>query len=80
MRTSIPVTWCACAVLLNTTLVLDFLRSMSPVCERAWMQKAPILERYQRHLFYYRKADGEPLSTRSQHTRIIPSGTGSDGS
>lgn len=32
----------------------------------------PILERYQRHLFYYRKADGEPLSTRSQHARIIP--------
>jgi integrase/recombinase XerD len=32
----------------------------------------PILERYQRHLFYYRKADGEPLSTSSQHARIIP--------
>lgn len=32
----------------------------------------PILERYQRYLFYYRKRDGEPLSTRSQHTRIIP--------
>jgi integrase/recombinase XerD len=32
----------------------------------------PILERYQRHLFYYRKKDGEPLSTRSQHARIIP--------
>lgn len=32
----------------------------------------PILERYQRHLFYYRKADGEPLTTRSQHARIIP--------
>ena len=32
----------------------------------------PILERYQAHLFYYRKADGEPLSTRSQHVRIIP--------
>ena len=32
----------------------------------------PILERYQRHLFYYRKSNGEPLSTRSQHTRIIP--------
>jgi integrase/recombinase XerD len=32
----------------------------------------PILERYQRHLFYYRKRDGEPLSTRSQHGRIIP--------
>ena len=32
----------------------------------------PILERYQRHLFYYRKADGEPLTTRSQHARIVP--------
>ena len=32
----------------------------------------PILERYQRYLFYYRKKDGEPMSTRSQHTRIIP--------
>ena len=32
----------------------------------------PILERYQRHLFYYRKKDGEPRSTRSQHSRIIP--------
>src|SRR3546814_1662155 len=28
----------------------------------------PILERYQRHLFLYRKANGEPLSTRSQQT------------
>ena len=32
----------------------------------------PILEHYQRHLFYYRKEDGEPLSTRTQHQRIIP--------
>lgn len=32
----------------------------------------PILERYQRYLFLYRKADGEPMSTRSQHTRITP--------
>jgi integrase/recombinase XerD len=32
----------------------------------------PILERYQRHLFLYRKADGEPLSTRSQHVRTTP--------
>lgn len=32
----------------------------------------PILERYQRHLFYYRKADGDPLSTSTQHGRIIP--------
>jgi len=32
----------------------------------------PILERYQRHLFYHRKADGDPLSASTQHTRIIP--------
>lgn len=32
----------------------------------------PILERYQRHLFLYRKADGEPLSARSQTVRITP--------
>jgi integrase/recombinase XerD len=32
----------------------------------------PILERYQRYLFLYRKDDGQPLSVRSQHTRIIP--------
>lgn len=32
----------------------------------------PILERYQRYLFHYRKKNGEPLSTRSQHTRLTP--------
>ncbi len=32
----------------------------------------PILERYQRHLFLHRKKDGQPLSTRSQGTRIVP--------
>ena len=32
----------------------------------------PILERFQRHLFLYRKRDGEPLSTRSQHVRTTP--------
>lgn len=32
----------------------------------------PILERYQRYLFHYRKHNGEPLSTRSQHTRLTP--------
>jgi integrase/recombinase XerD len=30
----------------------------------------PILERYQRHLYYYRKANGEPLSFASQHMRL----------
>ena len=32
----------------------------------------PVLERYQRHLFYYRKKNGEPLSFRSQHARLVP--------
>jgi integrase/recombinase XerD len=32
----------------------------------------PIIERYQRYLFLYRKKDGEPLSNRSQHTRLTP--------
>ena len=32
----------------------------------------PILERYQRYLFHYRKKNGEPLSFRSQHTRLVP--------
>lgn len=33
-----------------------------------------LLERYQRHLFYYRKANGEPLAMASQHLRLIPVG------
>ena len=32
----------------------------------------PILERWQRHLFLYRKADGEPLAVRSQLAHIHP--------
>ncbi len=32
----------------------------------------PILERYQRHLYLYRKKDGEPLTFRSQHTHLVP--------
>jgi len=33
----------------------------------------PILERYQRYLYQYRKKrDGEPLSFRSQHGRLVP--------
>lgn len=31
-----------------------------------------IMEGYQRHLFYYRKANGDPLTESSQHTRLIP--------
>ena len=32
----------------------------------------PILERYQRMLFQYRKRSGNPLSFRSQHSRLVP--------
>ena len=32
----------------------------------------PILERYQRHLYYHRKSDGEPLSFRTQAQRMVP--------
>ncbi len=32
----------------------------------------PILERYRRHLFHYRKANGEPLSFATQQQRLIP--------
>ena len=32
----------------------------------------PVLERYQRYLFHYRKTNGEPLSFRSQHARLVP--------
>ena len=32
----------------------------------------PILERYQRFLYHYRKQNGDPLSFRSQHSRLIP--------
>jgi integrase/recombinase XerD len=32
----------------------------------------PILERYQRHLYHHRKPNGQPLSFRSQYSRLIP--------
>jgi integrase/recombinase XerD len=32
----------------------------------------PILESYQRHLFYYRKRDGAPLTLGSQHSALTP--------
>ncbi len=31
----------------------------------------PILERYQRHLYYLRQRDGRPLSFRAQHQRLV---------
>jgi integrase/recombinase XerD len=32
----------------------------------------PVIERYQRHLFHYRKKNGQPLTFRSQHSRLSP--------
>lgn len=32
----------------------------------------PILERYQRYLFHFRRENGQPLSWRGQHTRLGP--------
>lgn len=32
----------------------------------------PVLERYRRHLFQYRKADGKPLSFSTQHSQLAP--------
>jgi integrase/recombinase XerD len=32
----------------------------------------PVLERYQRFLFYYRKKNGQPLSFRTQHACLVP--------
>jgi integrase/recombinase XerD len=31
-----------------------------------------VLESYQRHVFYYRKKNGEPLGFRGQHDRLVP--------
>ena len=32
----------------------------------------PIIERYQRYMFHYRKQNGDPLSVISQHGRLVP--------
>jgi len=32
----------------------------------------PVIERYQKWLFHYRKKDGKPLSFRSQHSQLVP--------
>ena len=32
----------------------------------------PIIERYQRYLYHYRKKNGQPMTFRSQHTQLLP--------
>ena len=39
----------------------------------------PVLERYQRYLFFYRKKNGEPLSFRASTRGWCPCGCGSGG-
>ena len=53
------------------------LRRFIQWCEERGLQEPnvitrPILERYQAHLFHYRKANGEPLSYGSQHALLAP--------
>jgi len=55
----------------------DYLRYFISWCDERGLTRPteitrPILERYQRYLFLYRKKDGQPLSNRSQSTRIVP--------
>lgn len=33
---------------------------------------SPVLERYRRHLFHYRKSNGQPLSFSTQHSHLAP--------
>lgn len=40
--------------------------------ERPYEVTKPILERFQRHLYYHRKSNGEPLTFRTQAQRMIP--------
>ena len=53
-----------------TTLVLSF-GEVQGLMRPDELTK-PHLERYQRHLFLHRKADGNALSIRTQHTRLRP--------
>ena len=39
----------------------------------------PILESYQRYLYYYRQKNGQPLTFRTQHSRLTPIAGGSAG-
>jgi len=54
-----------------------YLRYFSEWCEdRSLFRPSeitkPVLERYQRSLYVYRKDNGEPLTIRSQHARLVP--------
>ena len=55
----------------------DYLRTFIEWCDARGLERPgevtkPILERYQRHLYYKRKANGKPLSSRSQYVHLVP--------
>jgi integrase/recombinase XerD len=59
------------------TTWLKYLHGFIAWCDERGLTKPteitrPVIERYQRHLFLYRKANGLPLSIGSQHGRITP--------
>lgn len=62
----------------RTVEIRDYtIRRFIAWCEERGLTKPqditrPILERYRRHLYHYRKDNGEPLSFVSQHTRLVP--------
>jgi len=56
---------------------IAYLRYFLEWCEERSLSKPteitkPVLERYQRSLYVYRKDNGEPLTIRSQHARLVP--------
>src|SRR6266853_1858738 len=61
----------------TTELRADGLKRFLRFCEERGIHRAqdvtrPILERYRRHLYHYRKENGEPLSFATQQQRLIP--------
>src|SRR6266850_2091068 len=61
----------------TTELRADALRRFIRWCDERGIPRPqdvtrPILERYRRHLYHYRKENGEPLSFATQQQRLIP--------
>ena len=61
----------------TTELRADGLKRFLRFCGERGIQRPqdvtrPILERYRRHLYHYRKDNGEPLSFATQQQRLIP--------
>ena len=56
---------------------ISYLNALIIWCEQRSLTRPaeitkPILERYQRHLLHTKKRDGNPLSFRAQHARLVP--------